>query len=435
MRGWIGARLTRQLALMTLLAFIIGCGAYLGLDAAADTLICNYYESRPDLVGKQAQALLDKFQQTVTDKAIAATDSAAISAWVQKYPLLILQIYQQNALVYDSTRSKSSQLHMHQAQHTPSMHQAVRTITFANGAASVSLAVFPETSTMQWVRMAILLFSAAVAFAIILLGVSRKTRHVARLEQEVLAIAGGEWALPLTVSGADEMARLAECIDQLRGALVSKVRREEAQRLEADQWVTALAHDLRTPLTSLIGYLTLLSRGELSKSQQALAEKALQKAFRTKEMSDILFQCFASLPQEETQAAPMSAQAFAQVLEERLCELREKGFSVEGVIAPPTALPLAEPAALARVLDNVCSNLDKHATRAEAIRVTAAEEGYVFSVAFESTTKPDADMQGTGLGLAICGNLMRGMGGSFAWEGSGKGFRVTVAWKTVAEKA
>ncbi|HML48621.1 MAG TPA: histidine kinase dimerization/phospho-acceptor domain-containing protein, partial [Clostridia bacterium] len=271
-------KISRQLTASVLLALAIASALYFTAQPLLEEAICRYYARHPNVVQNYTAQVLTSMQRFVRDNDVEATDAAELSLWVRQYPLSVLHIYRGESLLYDSTRFESSRLHTHTPTYSLSNNVSVHAIVFADGAASVSLTVFPEYGVIQRVNKVLLLIAGLVFLGILLWCIRRKLRYFMRLEQEVLSIAGGSLQTPISVHGQDELARLAECIDEMRDSLVSKLRREEARQQESYEWVTSLSHDLRTPLTMLTGYLEILRRRQPTPEQLTYLDKACGKA-------------------------------------------------------------------------------------------------------------------------------------------------------------
>ena len=84
-------------------------------------------------------------------------------------------------------------------------------------------------------------------------------RYMSRISQAVNQIAAGNLDTYIPVKGSDELGRLANNINQMAIKLKKSIEEErEAERTKNDL-ITSVSHDLRTPLTSILGYLDLVS--------------------------------------------------------------------------------------------------------------------------------------------------------------------------------
>ena len=80
----------------------------------------------------------------------------------------------------------------------------------------------------------------------------------------------------------------------MRLSILTHQKLEEEMRSNSSKLVTAMSHDLRTPLTSLMGYLELLDRNKYENEEQLrlFIKKSLNQAIRINSMANQLFEYF-----------------------------------------------------------------------------------------------------------------------------------------------
>ena len=413
-KAFISAKLLRQLAASVLAAFVFSAGLYFAVSPIIMHTVCAHYASNPAITQEKANEMLNMFTVFAREHNIAVSDSAMISHWIERHPLLIMQVHRNGRLLYDSTIASLAALHTHHSQQAPPTHQSCQTVLFSDGPASVSINVFPEYATVDWLTKALLGVCGLLFLMIMLLSIRKKVRYLVRLQQEVLAIAGGDLDLPLTMQGSDELSMLAECVDGMRSTLMTRIREEETRGQKNYDAATTLSHDLRTPLTSLSGYLEVLCRQDLSETQRVYVAKCMDKAVRLKEISDLLFNGFSetAAPIEQLVLLP-SEEMVEHWMGEYIEELTAKGFVIEHVFTNESCVLRVQRTSLQRVLDNVFSNIEKYAAEDKPIQISTEREGKIFWVIIKNKPGNDAEMSGNGLGLTICENLMRTMSGTF----------------------
>src|SRR5262249_33676027 len=86
-------------------------------------------------------------------------------------------------------------------------------------------------------------------------------RPLARLAQDAERVAGGELAVEPLPTRAREVAQVGDALHGMAGALREALRSTAAAERERRFMVTAIAHDLRTPLFTLRGSLEALEHG------------------------------------------------------------------------------------------------------------------------------------------------------------------------------
>ena len=87
-------------------------------------------------------------------------------------------------------------------------------------------------------------------------------------------------------------------------SLNENIVREQESRKANQDLITALSHDLRTPLTILTGYLEVLRLGRTPEKQADYLDRCLKKASDIKELTDQMFSY--ALVSEEQETPDMS---------------------------------------------------------------------------------------------------------------------------------
>ncbi|WP_346937045.1 histidine kinase dimerization/phospho-acceptor domain-containing protein [Clostridium sp.] len=78
------------------------------------------------------------------------------------------------------------------------------------------------------------------------------------LKSEIKILEGGNLTHEITINGDDELSSLAQGINEMRKSFIGRLESEDKARLANSELITAMSHDLRTPLTVLVGYLDII---------------------------------------------------------------------------------------------------------------------------------------------------------------------------------
>ena len=256
------------------------------------------------------------------------------------------------------------------------------------------------------------------------------------------------------VSLPKELRPVEEDLRSIQQALgQSRARSREVEQRRKDL-VAFLAHDLKTPLTSVLGYLELLHSGpELSPEQrEKYTDIALDKARRLEglisEFFDITRMDFAVLEREEIQLSIL----LEQICDEFYPAFTEKGLTCRASIAP-RLLTWGDPDKLARVFDNVLRNAVSYSAPGGevALEARSAEDGLEVRISNEGLEIPEQELTnifekfyrldqarstrtgGAGLGLAIAREIVERHGGSIRAESDGR--RTTFLIRLPGEEA
>ncbi|OUP09186.1 HAMP domain-containing sensor histidine kinase [Collinsella sp. An2] len=228
--------------------------------------------------------------------------------------------------------------------------------------------------------------------AIIVLGIRRPLARYDALFQAIVALYDDPRAMPDLPPELDEDRRLLSDIRERNEADEIAARAAEQRK---DELVAYLAHDIKTPLTAVTGYLTLLEEApDMPEGQRArYASLALDKAYRLDGMLDEFFDIARyNLGQLVVEREHVDLALFChQVADEFFPEASDHHLTIS-VSAPEGVEVYADAAKLFRAVSNVMKNA-----------VAFADEGSV--VELEAVVdEPDAQDGATvGEGVPSCG--------------------------------
>ena len=277
-------------------------------------------------------------------------------------------------------------------------------------------------------QMVVLGLAFAVFITIMLLFTHSVTRKISRLSAEVNAVSSGVLLEPISATGSDELARLAQDVNHMRDAIAERARGEQTAWQANSDLITALSHDIRNPLTSLIGYLELLEmeQDRLPEELRQYVRSGLDKAYRLKDLTGEMFRYFLVFGRQEQdlQMETYDAQILLeQLLGEYTAELRGHGFRVNTVTLQTPCRVRTDVHMLKRVVDNLMSNLQKYADPNEWLTILAGVEDGALHVCFANRTKQlSGQVESNRIGLRTCGAIMDLLGGEFCTYKEADGF-------------
>ena len=239
-----------------------------------------------------------------------------------------------------------------------------------------------------------------------------------------------------------ELAPLQAELSALQTTL--QLRQRQAREAEArkNDLLVFLAHDLKTPLTSVIGYLTLLRDDpNLSAEQRAkYTGIALDKALR---LEDLMLEFFEITRESLHQAPAEPAEIQLSVLLEQLADEFMPQFQDKALLCRTDIQPhmtvMGEADKLARVLDNVLRNAVNYsieggtveieafpehseaviAIRNEGLEIPEQELARIFQKFYRLDSARSTRTGGAGLGLAIAKEIVEAHGGTIHAESNG----------------
>ena len=238
-------------------------------------------------------------------------------------------------------------------------------------------------------------------------------------------LARGNLVHRVVTPSSGEMAELATAVNRLAEAM-QEARSEAMRREEAhSQLISNLSHDLRTPITSITGYVDALQRGIGEDPSRHLDIIAMKTAELARLADDLFYLARLDAGDLSLTLAPVDVSEVArQCLLGFEHELLSRGIEVVVAIPDATCVVVADEAALGRVIGNFVANSLKHARSMRTLGVTVDRAGDGCAVTVwddgEGFSKGVAELLergtsvgpggGTGLGLSIAHERSSRMG-------------------------
>lgn len=222
--------------------------------------------------------------------------------------------------------------------------------------------------------------------------------------------------------------KINELVDSYQKVQVQQLRTEKARK----QLLSNLSHDVRTPLTSVLGYLDALYEGKAGHEADEYLQIARNKAYSLKEYMDELF-TIAQLDADEMQLVSEPIDLYELLRSELIGFipiLQQANIELQVDMPDDESYIVGDPHAVKRILSNLLQNAMRYGKDGRFIGVTAwTDEAYVhFEVwdkgtglaaeeidkAFDRLYKVDSSRstKGHGLGLAIAKDLVQKMNGA-----------------------
>jgi signal transduction histidine kinase len=270
--------------------------------------------------------------------------------------------------------------------------------------------------------------AALVVAMLLVLLVSRSvTRPITQLGEAAEAIAAGNYSRRVSIDGSDEIGMLGSAFNRMAEAV------EKARKVQRD-FLANVSHELKTPLTSLIGFShalidgSLISDAERTRAATIVHEESERVLRMAQELLDLARVEAGSI------SLHISAVDLAGQLEQELEIVRPRASARELSLnmSVPNDIPpvAADPERLHQILDNLLDNAVKYAPEGATINAVARLSGAavetivsnplgphrpdpnrMFDRFYRADPSRSAAAGGVGLGLAISRELAAVMKG------------------------
>ncbi|MCS4475053.1 HAMP domain-containing protein [Clostridium botulinum] len=143
---------------------------------------------------------------------------------------------------------------------------SINPLIFENGKAYVIVQGIPRAETIYYTKdksvSAFLLAVIVFIFGFLFI-TKRKMNYIEEISKGLLQISKGNLDYRVKRVGNDELALLADNINYMAKELTDKIEKERKIEKAKNDLITNVSHDLRTPLTSIMGYLGLIKEKNL----------------------------------------------------------------------------------------------------------------------------------------------------------------------------
>ena len=317
---------------------------------------------------------------------------------------------------------------------------------FVDGSRSIRQAWNVESSEIQLYKNIFSISSIIFAIGFTYWRLIRRYHQMqlSHVLEELHLIAQGDYDRRIPFQLAGDMGKVVTSINRLVDSTVSAMEDERMIEKSKDELITNVSHDIRTPLTSIIGYLGLVINGKPKTPEETkrYTEIAYHKAQQMKALVDDLFEYTTTSPN----GAPLRlndipvANFLEQVAADFELEAQKRQMTIE-VIPPKRKMVLEMDAEkMVRVIHNLLSNAIKYGRENTKITIEVLEQKDIITIAVRNIGEPiskevlehlfarfyraegsrSKETGGTGLGLAIADNIVRSHGGRMLAESVGE---------------
>lgn len=275
-----------------------------------------------------------------------------------------------------------------------------------------------------------LFLSVIIFISLFMIITNKKMKYVEEIELGLRVIQNGNLSYRIEEKGNDEIRNLARNINNMAKEINNRIENERNSEKTKSELITNVSHDLRTPLTSVMGYIGLVKDGKYE-SEETMREYlsiAFNKSNQLKNLIDDLFE-YTKLNNNgvvlETERVNIVG-LLSQIAEEYIYVLEDNNLEIETDFRSTQNILELDPSKIVRVFENLLMNAIKYSLKPGKINLSTYEKnGSLFvkitnkgeSISKEKLSKlfdrfyrvdeaRNSNINGSGLGLAISKNIV-----------------------------
>jgi len=269
------------------------------------------------------------------------------------------------------------------------------------------------------------LLSIMIFITLFFLLTGNKISYIREIASGVKVISQGNFDFRVRVKGNNELSSLAKELNYMTGELFTYFEREKKQERSKAEFMLSVSHDLKSPLTAIICYLSLLKDKEYE-SDAAMAdyvERAYHKSLRLQGLLQELLD-YAGLSGEDIRLSKQTISLrhmIEQLISEYSSVLKQSAIQMKTDLTDEDAYAEVDPNYIIRVFENLLSNAIRYSPKPGEIHISLdhRDNGLLFSITNDCEEIDNEELKhifdkfyrldksrsektgGTGLGLAI----------------------------------
>ncbi|MPM24261.1 Sensor histidine kinase RcsC [bioreactor metagenome] len=281
------------------------------------------------------------------------------------------------------------------------------------------------------------LFLSVIMFiSIFIIITNKKMKYIEEIVSGVTVISNGNLSYRIEEKGKDEIKKLAENINNMAFEIENRIEGERRAEKTKSELITNVSHDLRTPLTSVMGYIGLVKDGKYENEgiMKEYLNIAFNKSNQLKELIEDLFEYTKlnnkGIVLEKTKVNIV--EFLSQIIEEYIPVFEENEIEVVKKFVDEKSIVEIDAGKMVRVFENLFSNAIKYSFKPGQVKISSYEsEGFVnivinnrgenipkekvdrlFDRFYRVDEARNSNTKGSGLGLAISKNIIELHSGS-----------------------
>lgn len=312
-----------------------------------------------------------------------------------------------------------------------------------------------QDRTRLYDQYTFILIIVSAVFTVVLLLISMHfTRPIRRLSLVAQAFANGDFKKRVKEKGNDEVAVLSRDFNQMAGQLEANIWELEEHTRRQEEFTEAFSHELKTPLTSIIGYADMLRSIDMPREDISMSANYIFQQGKRLERLALKMMELTYIDKQEIQFQDMDVSTFMDNIRAMTEELLKKK-KITFLCEAEKGTLYGDPDLLTSLFLNLIDNARKACDIGGKIiwKGLCREDGYTFSLIDNGQGIPEEEIQniteafymvdksrarkegGAGIGMALCQKIIQRHGAEWTIQSClGEGTEICVRFFAKKEK-
>ena len=292
-----------------------------------------------------------------------------------------------------------------------------------------------------------------VVFCIMFFVITRRElEYINRLNLGLMKIANGNFDYKVDVKGMDEISQIAENINHMSEKLYKSREEQKISEEKKDLFIMNISHDLRTPLTSVIGYIDLIKKACTEQDNYVQVKKYADIAYNKAERLNTLINDFFEYNKINFGMMSLNKmkidmnEFLRQAVSEMIPVAMDKEANIKLKLPESRLESNVDPEKMSRVMENILMNAIRYSDKKSEIKVSLYEKEnkavivvenkcssfnkdkieFIFDKFYKGDSSRSTKNSGAGLGLAIAKSIIEIHGGCINAEYDNKKVKLTI---------
>ena len=292
-----------------------------------------------------------------------------------------------------------------------------------------------------------------VVFCIMFFVITRRElEYINRLNLGLMKIANGNLDYKVDVKGMDEISQIAENINHMSEKLYKSREEQKISEEKKDLFIMNISHDLRTPLTSVIGYIDLIKKACTEQDNYVQVKKYADIAYNKAERLNTLINDFFEYNKINFGMMSLNKmkidmnEFLRQAVSEMIPVAMDKEANIKLKLPESRLESNVDPEKMSRVMENILMNAIRYSDKKSEIKVSLYEKEnkavivvenkcssfnkdkieFIFDKFYKGDTSRSTKNSGAGLGLAIAKSIIEIHGGCINAEYNNKKVKLII---------